>query len=142
MVLKYDDLIVGTAMGLFSYLPTSSVTPTPTVTPTLSPLPTPSPTPATVGKISGSVLDIQGTAVESVKLTLKGVKTKYSSLILSEADGSFEFADLKADTYVITAKKKGYKKARQKVKLAEGEEKTEVKIELRKLKKVHFRKVK
>ncbi|HHT9107180.1 MAG TPA: carboxypeptidase regulatory-like domain-containing protein [Candidatus Wunengus sp. YC63] len=137
-VLKFDDLIVGTVIGLFSYLPTSSVTPTPTVTPTLSPLPTPSPTPATVGKISGSVVDVQGTAVESVKLTLKGVKTKYSSLILSDADGSFEFTDLKADTYVITAKKKGYKKAKQKVKLGEGEEKTDVKIELRKLKKIHF----
>ena len=137
-VLKFDDLIVGTVIGLFSYLPTSSVTPTPTVTPTLSPLPTPSPTPATVGKISGSVVDVQGTAVESVKLTLKGVKTKYSSLILSDADGSFEFTDLKADTYVITAKKNGYKKAKQKAKLGEGEEKTDVKIELRKLKKIHF----
>ena len=138
MVLKFDDLMVGTAMGLFSYLPTSSVTPTPTVTPTLSPLPTPSPTPATVGKISGSVVNIQGTAVESVKLTLKGVKTKYSSTTLSGTDGSFEFTDLKADTYVITAKKKGYKKAKQKAKLGEGEEKTDVKIELRKLKKIHF----
>ncbi|MDO8140369.1 MAG: carboxypeptidase-like regulatory domain-containing protein, partial [Candidatus Brocadiales bacterium] len=134
-VLKFDDLIVGTVIGLFSYLPTSSVTPTPAVTPTLPPSPTPTQTPATVGKISGSGVDAQGTAVESVKLTLKGVKTKDSRSTVSGADGSFEFADLKADTYVITAKKKGYKKAKQKIKLAEGEEKTDIKIELKKIKK-------
>ena len=54
---------------------------------------------------------------------------------------SFEFTDLKAYTYVITAKKKGYKKAKQKVKLGEGEEKTDIKIELKKLKKIHFHRV-
>ncbi|MBI2469733.1 MAG: carboxypeptidase regulatory-like domain-containing protein [Planctomycetes bacterium] len=139
-VLKYDDLIVGTAIGLFSYLPTATITPTPTptTTPTLPPLPTPTPTPATTGKISGSIVDTQGAPVVSARLTLKGIKTKVSATTSSGADGTFEFADLKADTYVITAKKKGYKKAKQKVKLGEGEEKTDIKIELRKLKKIHF----
>lgn len=58
-----------------------------------------------------------------MKLKLKGIKTKVSTTTLSGADGSFEFADLKTDTYVITAKKKGYKKAKLKVKLGEGVEK-------------------
>lgn len=134
-VLKYDDLIVGTAIGLFSYLPTATITPTPATTPTLPPSPTPTPTPATGGKISGSVIDTQGATVESVKLILKGIKTKVSRATVSDAEGYFEFADLKANTYVITAKKKGYKKAKQKIKLAEGEEETDIKIELKKIKK-------
>jgi hypothetical protein len=35
---------------------------------------------------------------------------------------------------VITAKKRGYKKAKQKAKLGEGEEKTDVMIEMKKIK--------
>ena len=45
--------------------------------------------------------------------------------------GSFEFTDLDVDTYVIFAKKKGYKKTQQKVVLEEGES-TEIEIEMRK----------
>ena len=49
----------------------------------------------------------------------------------SDADGFFEFTDLDADTYVIFAKKKGYKKTQHKVVLEEGES-TEIEIEMRK----------
>jgi hypothetical protein len=102
--------------------------------PTPIPSPTSQPTPATTGKISGNVVDTQGAAIGSVNLKLKGIKTKISTTALSEADGTFEFTDLKADTYVITAKKRGYKKAKQKAKLGEGEEKTDVMIEMKKIK--------
>ena len=44
---------------------------------------------------------------------------------------SFEFTDLEADTYVISAQKKKYRNAKQKVTLEEGET-TEIEIEMRK----------
>lgn len=85
----------------------------------------------TKAKIYGYVLDIRGNPIESAKLTLKGIKTGYNSTTSSDADGYFEFKDLEADTYVIIAKKKGYKRAKQTVQLGEGEEK-EVEIEMKK----------
>ena len=45
--------------------------------------------------------------------------------------GYFKFTDLKADTYTIVAKKKGYKKSKQKVNLGEKEEK-EIVIKMKK----------
>ena len=81
--------------------------------------------------ISGYVIDIKGTPVESVKLKIKGIKTGYKGSTASDADGFFEFKDLDADTYVIVAKKKGYKRGKQTVTLEEGESQ-EVEIELKK----------
>ena len=82
-------------------------------------------------KISGYVVDIQGEPIESVKLRLKGIKTGYKSTSSSDADGFFEFVDLEADTYVLIAKKRNYKRAKQTIKLGEGEE-TEIEIEMKK----------
>lgn len=120
--------------------PTETIIPSPSITllpspiPSATPIPTQQPTPVTTGKISGSVIDTKGTAVASVKLEIKGIKTKFSTTIQTGADGQFEFTDLKADTYVITGKKKGYKKAKWKIKLEKGEEKTDVQIEMKKVK--------
>lgn len=75
----------------------------------------------TTGSISGYVTDVRGNPIESVRLSLKGVKTKVSKTTSSDADGFFEFTDLDADTYVIFAKKKGYKKTQQKITLGAGE---------------------
>ncbi|HHT9137783.1 MAG TPA: carboxypeptidase-like regulatory domain-containing protein [Candidatus Wunengus sp. YC60] len=83
------------------------------------------------GKIYGYVVKINGNPIESVRLRLKGIKTKVSKNTSSDADGFFEFTGLGADTYVILAKKKGYKKAKQIVKLEDGES-TEIEIEMRK----------
>ena len=57
-------------------------------------------------KLSGYVVDIQGDPLESVKLRLKGIKTRYNSTSSSDADGFFEFGNLEADTYVLVAKEK------------------------------------
>jgi len=54
-----------------------------------------------------------------------------SKITSSDADGFFEFTGLGADTYVILAKKKGYKKTKQIVKLGDAES-TEIEIEMRK----------
>ena len=82
-------------------------------------------------KITGYVVDIQGDPIESVKLRLKGIKTGYKSTSSSDADGFFEFVDLEADTYVLIAKKRNYKRAKQTITLEEGEE-TEIEIEMKK----------
>ena len=81
--------------------------------------------------ISGYVVDIDGDPIENVKIKAKGIKTGYNSTISSDADGFFEFKDLEADTYIIIAKKKGYKRAKQTLKLDDGEE-TEIEVEMKK----------
>ncbi len=75
------------------------------------------------GKIYGYVVKIDGDLIESVRLRLKGVKTKVSKNTSSDADGFFEFTGLGADTYVIFARKIRYKKAKATVKLEEDESK-------------------
>ena len=84
-----------------------------------------------LGGIYGNVVDIKGDPIESVQLKLKGVKTKVTRTESSDADGYYEFTGLGADTYIITAKKKRYRKFKQTVTLSEGEEK-EVEVEMRK----------
>jgi len=72
------------------------------------------------GKIYGYAVNIKGDPIEYVRLKLKGIKTKVTENASTDADGFFEFADLDADTYLIIAKKKGYRKNQQKVKLEDG----------------------
>jgi uncharacterized membrane protein len=84
-----------------------------------------------LGKIYGYVVDIKGNPIESVKLKLKGLKTKLKMSETSDGDGFFEFTDLEADKYVISAQKKRYRNAKQTVSLEEGEE-LEIEIEMRK----------
>jgi uncharacterized membrane protein len=84
-----------------------------------------------LGGIYGNVVDIKGDPIESVLLKLKGVKTKVTRTESSDADGFFEFSDLGADTYVLTAKKKRHRNTKQKVTLEDGESE-EIEIEMRK----------
>ena len=85
----------------------------------------------TTGSIYGYVVDIRGEPIESVRLKLKGLRTKVIATETSDADGYFEFTELGEDTYVLTAKKKRYRNNKQKVTLGDGESK-EIEIELRK----------
>src|SRR3990172_5883297 len=82
-------------------------------------------------KISGYVVDIEGDPIEKVRLKIKGIKTQYNDSASSDAEGFFEFPDLEANTYVITAKKKRFRNAKKTVKLEEGEER-EIEIEMKK----------
>ncbi len=113
----------------------SQPTPTPTPTPIPSPSPTvtllPSPTPNEKGSISGYVIDRRGNPIESAKIRLKGTSTKVLKKSISDEDGVFEFADLDADIYTITALKKGYKTVKQSITLEEGEE-TDIEIVMKK----------
>lgn len=86
------------------------------------------------GRIFGYVVDTKGKPIESVELKLKGLSSKVSKSTISDEEGFFEFTDLKVDTYVITAKKKGYRRSKQTVELEEGEEE-EIEIELKRVRK-------
>ncbi len=83
------------------------------------------------GMIYGYVVNIKGNPIEYVRLKLKGINTKTTKQTSSDADGFFEFSDLEADTYIITAKKKGFKPVNQRIKLEEGEV-TDIEIEMKK----------
>ncbi len=72
------------------------------------------------GKIYGYAVNIKGEPIEYVRLKLKGIKTKVTENASTDADGFFEFADLDADTYLMIAKKKGYRKNQQKATLEDG----------------------
>lgn len=82
------------------------------------------------GKITGSISDSNGDPVESVKVKLKGLSSKISKSTTSDEEGLFAFTDLKADTYVITTKKKGYRISKKTIELEDGEVE-EIEIELK-----------
>ncbi len=106
----------------------------PTPTPVLTPSPVLLPSPVQKGSISGYLTDLKDNPVKSAKLMIKGIKTKVYESTFSDASGVFEFADLDADTYMITARKKGYRKNQQRVTLEDGESK-EIEIVMKKIRK-------
>ena len=73
------------------------------------------------GSISGYVMDRRGNPSESVKIRLKRSNSRVLKKTFSDEDGFFEFTDLDADTYIITALKSGYKMVKQTITLEEGE---------------------
>lgn len=83
----------------------------------------------TSGKVHGRVVDDEGNPMESVKLKIRGKKTMVQKTTTSDVGGYFEFGGLGTDTYVITARKSGYKSGRQTIQLEDGgEEEIEVRI--------------
>ncbi len=74
------------------------------------------------GIISGFVFGIRGFSIESVKIRLKRSNSRVLKKTFSDEDGFFEFTDLDADTYIITALKSGYKTVKQTITLEEREE--------------------
>ncbi len=73
-------------------------------------------------KISGHVADNGGVPLEDVKIKAKGLATGTKVGTVTDAEGFFVFEDLKADTYNISAKKRGYKKGEKEVPLGDGDE--------------------
>ena len=99
---------------------------------TTTPTPLSTPTPSSEkGSISGDITDTEGNPIESAKIRLIGKRTKVSKRTTSDEDGFFEFTDLSADTYTITATRKGYKKGRQVITLGQGED-ADIEIEMKK----------
>lgn len=112
-VLEFDDIMAGTASGLFSFAEKSDAK----------------------GKISGSVVSTGNKPIPSAVVSIQGVKTTYTANTTSKDNGTFTFTGLTADTYYITAQKNGYKPSTQKVKLKKDEVKKNLKIKLKKQKK-------
>lgn len=77
------------------------------------------------GKIYGKTVLAKGEPVASAKLRLKGTKARKKAfqVAFSDAQGSFTFHDLDADTYDITVTKKDFQTATESMELKEGEEK-------------------
>ena len=86
---------------------------------------------APTGMIYGYTVDSGSNGVGFVKMRLKGVNTKASWSITSDAGGFFECGKIEPDMYEITASKKGYKKKDLKISVREGEE-NETEIVLKK----------
>lgn len=90
-------------------------------------------TPAPKGKIYGKVVYATGgKPIRYAKLKLKGryAKKRAFKTIYSDANGSFIFKNLDADTYDISVEKIGVKSATQTISLNEGKEKN-IRIELK-----------
>ena len=84
------------------------------------------------GSISGFVIGIRGYPIEA-KIRLKGSNSRVLKKTFSAyEDGYFEFTDLDADTYIITALKSGYKMVKQTITL-EGGEDVEIEIVMKKM---------
>ena len=88
-----------------------------------TPTPTPTVEPNKKCIILGYVIDRRSNPIESAKIRLKRANSRVLKKTFSDEDGFFEFTDLDADSYAITALKKGYKTVKQTVTLEAGEEK-------------------
>ena len=98
--------------------------PTPVSSPSGNPIPSTTPTPVTSkGKIFGYVADETNSPVKKAKVRCKGKNSNYKEVVKTNKEGYFELNDLDADTYKITAKKKGYYKSIYNVNIETGEEK-------------------
>ncbi|QII12692.1 hypothetical protein KsCSTR_33130 [Candidatus Kuenenia stuttgartiensis] len=80
---------------------------------------------ATSVSIYGMVVDTEDYPVESARVTLKGKRknAKVKEKSTTDEAGAYEFTELDNGTYIIQAKKKGYKKAKERIKLSGGEDK-------------------
>ena len=97
---------------VFSYNTINAQTPTPTLVPT--------PTPK--GSISGTVTAKKsGKPIKRAKISLKSKVLSFKDKTTTDSDGKYLFSDLSAGNYTMKVKKQGFKNAKKKIELAEGE---------------------
>lgn len=110
-------------------LPTRTVTPSPVPTITLTPVTTPTapgqtptPSPANTGMVFGYVTDSEGAPIGSVKVSIRKLRSdeEYETTS-SDADGFYEFTNLKAGKHMLKAKKSSYRRHWEIINLREGE---------------------
>ncbi len=81
--------------------------------------------------IFGYVRDsIRGNPIGTATIKLKGLKTKSKNTAFTDTDGFFKFADLGEDTYLLIARKRGFKRLNRTIRLSQGEER-ELELEMR-----------
>lgn len=97
---------------VFSYNTINAQTPTPTLVPT----------PAPKGNISGTVTAKKsGKPIKRAKVSLKSKELSFKDKTTTDSDGKYLFSDLSAGNYTLKVKKQGFKNAKKKIELAEGE---------------------
>jgi len=97
---------------VFSYNTINAQTPTPTLVPT--------PTPK--GSISGTVTAKKsGKPIKRAKISLKSKVLSFKDKTTTDSDGKYLFSDLSAGNYTLKVKKQGFKNAKKKIELIEGE---------------------
>ena len=97
---------------VFSYNTINAQTPTPTLVPT--------PTPE--GSISGTVTAKKpGKPIKRAKVSLKSKELSFNDKTTTDSDGKYLFSDLSAGNYTLKVKKQGFKNAKKKIELTEGE---------------------
>src|SRR5690349_5071516 len=60
------------------------------------------------GVIHGVIADASGGRIVDAKLTAREVETNVSFIVLSSQSGLYEFLNVKAGTYELTAEKQGF----------------------------------
>lgn len=97
---------------VFSHNTINAQTPTPTLVPT--------PTPK--GSISDTVTAKKsGKPIKRAKISLKSKELSFKDKTTTDSDGKYLFSDLSAGNYTLKVKKQGFKNAKKKIELAEGE---------------------
>ncbi|MCF6155478.1 MAG: carboxypeptidase regulatory-like domain-containing protein [Candidatus Brocadia sp.] len=97
---------------VFSYNTINAQTPTPTLVPT----------PISKGSVSGTVTAKKsGKPVKRAKVSLKSKELDFKDKTITDSDGKYLFSDLSAGNYILKVKKQGFKNAKKKIELAEGE---------------------
>ena len=83
---------------------------------------TPTPTPTPKGSISGTVTAKKsGKPIKRAKVSLKSKELSFKDKTTTDSDGKYLFSDLSAGNYTLKVKKQGFKNAKKKIELAEGE---------------------
>lgn len=75
------------------------------------------------GQIKGKIVSLRNcymSTMKNVKVTIKGKKTGLKDNWYTDSNGYFSFNGLKEDTYNIKTEKKGFKSAKEKIKLKQG----------------------
>lgn len=97
---------------VFSYNTITAQTPTPTLVPT----------PISKGSVSGTVTAKKsGKPIKRAKVSLKSKEPNFKDKTTTDNDGKYLFSDLSAGNYTLRVKKQGFKNAKKKIELAEGE---------------------
>lgn len=97
---------------VFSYNTINAQTPTPTLVPT----------PISKGSVFGTVTAKKsGKPVKRAKVSLKSKELSFKDKTTTDNDGKYLFSDLNAGNYTLKVKKQGFKNAKKKIELAEGE---------------------
>lgn len=102
-------------------VPDLTQTPKPVLTPVTEPTPEAIPV-SNFGTLKGRVTGISGKKLpQKVSVTMKGLKGKFNSRLITESDGKFTFTDVPQGEYILIFEKEGYMEARRQLLIKPGD---------------------